>query len=76
RRGKKGSEKEKGDEGGKRDAGKGTIEGLLAYEQDREAKEVLKTVFSEQDLDKCDWPQWFMWEPYANIRAGDSHGDT
>ncbi|MCW1753769.1 GH36-type glycosyl hydrolase domain-containing protein [Rhizobium acaciae] len=60
---------------GTRDACQGPIEFLLAYEHDREAKEVLKTVFSEQYLEKGDWPQWFMLEPYANIRAGDSHGD-
>ncbi|WP_049734370.1 GH36-type glycosyl hydrolase domain-containing protein [Rhizobium ecuadorense] len=60
---------------GTRDACQGPIEFLLAYEHDREAKEVVKTVFSEQYLEKGDWPQWFMLEPYANIRAGDSHGD-
>ncbi|EJC78207.1 cellobiose phosphorylase [Rhizobium leguminosarum bv. trifolii WSM2012] len=60
---------------GTRDACQGPIEFLLAYEHDREAKEVLKTVFSEQYLKDGDWPQWFMLEPYANIRAGDSHGD-
>ena len=60
---------------GTRDACQGPIEFLLAYEHDREAKEVLKTVFSEQYLEKGDWPQWFMLEPYSNIRAGESHGD-
>ncbi|NEJ74557.1 cellobiose phosphorylase [Rhizobium phaseoli] len=61
---------------GTRDACQGPIEFLLAYEHDREAKKVVKTVFSEQYLEKGDWPQWFMLEPYANIRAGDSHGDV
>ncbi|ANM14259.1 MULTISPECIES: GH36-type glycosyl hydrolase domain-containing protein [unclassified Rhizobium] len=60
---------------GTRDACQGPIEFLLAYEHDREAKEVVKTVFSEQYREMGDWPQWFMLEPYANIRAGDSHGD-
>ncbi|OWV74031.1 cellobiose phosphorylase [Rhizobium sp. R339] len=60
---------------GTRDACQGPIEFLLAYEHDREAKEVVKTVFSEQYLEKGDWPQWFMLEPYSNIRAGDCHGD-
>ncbi|MGZ2487019.1 cellobiose phosphorylase [Rhizobium pisi] len=60
---------------GTRDACQGPIEFLLAYEHDGEAKEVLKTVFSEQYLEKGDWPQWFMLEPYSNIRAGESHGD-
>ncbi|MBX5042196.1 cellobiose phosphorylase [Rhizobium lentis] len=61
---------------GTRDACQGPIEFLLAYEHDREAREVVKTVFSEQYLEKGDWAQWFMLEPYANIRAGDSHGDV
>ncbi|OWV70586.1 cellobiose phosphorylase [Rhizobium sp. R634] len=60
---------------GTRDACQGPIEFLLAYEHDCEAKEVVKTVFSEQYLEKGDWSQWFMLEPYSNIRAGDSHGD-
>lgn len=60
---------------GTRDACQGPVEFLLAYEHDREAKEVVKTVFSEQYLEKGDWPQWFMLEPYSNIRSGDSHGD-
>lgn len=60
---------------GTRDACQGPIEFLLAYEHDSEAKEVVKTVFSEQYLEKGDWPQWFMLEPYSNIRSGDSHGD-
>ncbi|MBB3134565.1 cellobiose phosphorylase [Rhizobium pisi] len=60
---------------GTRDACQGPIEFLLAYEHDGEAKEVLKTVFSEQYLEKGNWPQWFMLEPYSNIRAGESHGD-
>ncbi|MBX4920096.1 cellobiose phosphorylase [Rhizobium bangladeshense] len=61
---------------GTRDACQGPIEFLLAYEHDREAREVVKTVFSEQYQERGDWPQWFMLEPYANIRAGDSHGDV
>ncbi len=60
---------------GTRDACQGPIEFLLAYEHDREAREVVKTVFSEQYHEKGDWPQWFMLEPYSNIRSGDSHGD-
>ncbi|MBW9052801.1 GH36-type glycosyl hydrolase domain-containing protein [Rhizobium mesosinicum] len=60
---------------GTRDACQGPVEFLLAYEHDLEAKEVVKTVFSEQYLEKGDWPQWFMLEPYSNIRSGDSHGD-
>jgi cellobiose phosphorylase len=60
---------------GTRDVCQGPIEFLLAYEHDAEVKDVLKTVFSEQYRNRGDWPQWFMLDPYANIRAGESHGD-
>ncbi len=60
---------------GTRDVCQGPVEFLLAYEHDAEVKEVLSTVFSEQYRDRGDWPQWFMLEPYANIRAGESRGD-
>ncbi|MBB5574330.1 MULTISPECIES: GH36-type glycosyl hydrolase domain-containing protein [Rhizobium] len=60
---------------GTRDVCQGPVEFLLAYEHDVEVKQVLSTVFSEQYRDRGDWPQWFMLEPYANIRAGESHGD-
>ncbi|WFU12610.1 cellobiose phosphorylase (plasmid) [Rhizobium sp. CB3090] len=60
---------------GTRDVCQGPVEFLLAYEHDAEVKQVLSTVFSEQYRDRGDWPQWFMLEPYANIRAGESHGD-
>jgi cellobiose phosphorylase len=60
---------------GTRDVCQGPIEFLLAYEHDAEVKDILRTVFSEQYRDRGDWPQWFMLEPYANIRAGESHGD-
>ncbi|KAA0686365.1 cellobiose phosphorylase [Neorhizobium sp. P12A] len=60
---------------GTRDVCQGPIEFLLAYEHDAEVKDILRTTFSEQYRDRGDWPQWFMLEPYANIRAGESHGD-
>ncbi|MBB3610037.1 cellobiose phosphorylase [Rhizobium sp. BK602] len=60
---------------GTRDVCQGPVEFLLAYEHDTEVKEVLLSVFSEQYRDRGDWPQWFMLDPYANIRAGESHGD-
>ncbi len=60
---------------GTRDACQGPIEFLLSYEQDAEAKQVLKIIFGEQFRDRGDWPQWFMFEPYANIRSSEAHGD-
>lgn len=60
---------------GTRDVCQGPIELLLAFEHDNEAREVIRIVFGEQFRDRGDWPQWFMLEPYSNIRAGESHGD-
>jgi cellobiose phosphorylase len=60
---------------GTRDVCQGPMEFLLAYEHDAEARSVLATIFSEQYRDRGDWPQWFMLEPYASIRAGEAHGD-
>ncbi|NLR98456.1 cellobiose phosphorylase [Rhizobium sp. P38BS-XIX] len=60
---------------GTRDVCQGPIEFLLAYEHDDEVRQILSTLFSEQYRDRGDWPQWFMLEPYANIRAGEAHGD-
>ncbi len=60
---------------GTRDVCQGPIEFLLAYEHDEEVRQILITLFSEQYRDRGDWPQWFMLEPYANIRAGEAHGD-
>lgn len=60
---------------GTRDACQGPIEFLLSYEHDAEVKEVLRIIFGEQFFDRGDWPQWFMFEPYANIRSSEAHGD-
>ncbi len=60
---------------GTRDVCQGPIEFLLSYEHDQEVRQILSTLFSEQYRDRGDWPQWFMLEPYANIRAGEAHGD-
>jgi cellobiose phosphorylase len=60
---------------GTRDACQGPVEFLLAYEHDAEVKKLLAIVFAEQYRVRGDWPQWFMLEPYSNIRSGESHGD-
>lgn len=60
---------------GTRDVCQGPVELLLALRQDEAVRAILATVFAEQDLKRADWPQWFMLDPYAWIRAGDAHGD-
>ncbi|RDJ05835.1 GH36-type glycosyl hydrolase domain-containing protein [Rhizobium grahamii] len=60
---------------GTRDVCQGPVELLLAFEHDNEVRDILQILFGEQFQDRGDWPQWFMLEPYSNIRAGESHGD-
>ncbi|HVN44786.1 MAG TPA: hypothetical protein VMT66_05995 [Steroidobacteraceae bacterium] len=61
---------------GTRDVCQGPIELLLALEHDRTAKEVLRIVFAQQYLQRGDWPQWFMLEPYSAIQDREAHGDV
>ena len=61
---------------GTRDVCQGPIEFLLALEHDAPVKEILRIVFAEQYEESGDWPQWFMLEPYSNIRDRHAHGDV
>ncbi len=59
---------------GTRDVAQGPIELLLQTEKYAEARNVLLTVFRHQNA-FGDWPQWWMFDSYRAIRAGDCHGD-
>ena len=61
---------------GTRDVCQGPLELLLALEHDGTVREILRTVFAQQNETRGDWPQWFMLEPYASIRDRHSHGDV
>jgi cellobiose phosphorylase len=61
---------------GTRDVCQGPVEFLLALEHDATVKEILRTVFAQQQETRGDWPQWFMLDPYAQIRDRHSHGDV
>ena len=63
---------------GTRDVTQGPLEWLLARHDHRslaEARSLLLTTFAHQNP-AGDWPQWFMLGDYADIRAGDCHGDV
>jgi 1,2-beta-oligoglucan phosphorylase len=60
---------------GTRDVSQGPVDLLLTMGKYDEAKQVLHTIFSNQNPDGG-WPQWWMFDSYSNIRAGDSHGDV
>ena len=59
---------------GTRDVSQGPIEFLLSLEKFDAARQVLLTVFANQNT-VGDWPQWWMFDSYSHIRAGDCHGD-
>lgn len=59
---------------GTRDVCQGPLEMLLGFERYDEARELLCRVFAAQNGDG-DWPQWFMFDRFRAIRAGDAHGD-
>jgi len=60
---------------GTRDVSQGPFDLLLTLQKHEEAKQVLRTIFSNQNP-IGDWPQWWMFDSYFNIRAGDCHGDV
>ena len=60
---------------GTRDVSQGPFDLLLNLQKFDEAKKVLRTIFSNQNT-VGDWPQWWMFDSYFNIRAGDCHGDV
>ncbi|MDO9254767.1 MAG: amylo-alpha-1,6-glucosidase [Bacteroidales bacterium] len=60
---------------GTRDVSQGPFDLLLCLQKYDEAKKVLLTIFSNQNT-TGDWPQWWMFDSYFTIRAGDCHGDV
>jgi cellobiose phosphorylase len=61
---------------GTRDVCQGPVEFLLSMQHDETVRDILRVVFSEQYEERGDWPQWFMLDPYPEVRAGGSHGDV
>jgi cellobiose phosphorylase len=59
---------------GTRDVSQGPIEMLLSLGRHHEAKQILRTIFSNQHPDGG-WSQWWMFDSYAHIRAHEAHGD-
>lgn len=59
---------------GTRDVSQGPIELLLSLEKYDAAKTILLTLFANQNS-FGDWSQWWMFDSYKDIRAGDCHGD-
>ncbi|MFZ2286379.1 MAG: hypothetical protein WAV93_05280 [Bacteroidales bacterium] len=60
---------------GTRDVAQGPMELLLSMQKYKEAKQVLRIIFSSQDPDGG-WPQWWMFDSYNEVRADSAHGDV
>jgi cellobiose phosphorylase len=60
---------------GVRDVCQGPLEYFLSLEHDEPAKAILSILFAQQYEKSCDWPQWFMLEPYSAIQSKEAHGD-
>ncbi|WP_205092507.1 GH36-type glycosyl hydrolase domain-containing protein [Thalassobacillus pellis] len=60
---------------GTRDVCQGPAEYFLATQKYESVKEIIKTVYTHQFEEDGNWPQWFMFDKYAHIQAGESHGD-
>jgi len=61
---------------GTRDVCQGPLELFLTLEHDQPASELLRILFAQQYVQRGDWPQWFMLEPYSAIQSRESHGDV
>ena len=61
---------------GVRDVCQGPLELLLATQHYSEVKTILLKVFAQQYEETADWPQWFMFDRFANIQNPESHGDV
>ena len=59
---------------GTRDVSQGPIDLLLYLGKYKEARQLLCTIFSNQNPDGG-WAQWWMFDSYSHIRAHEAHGD-
>jgi cellobiose phosphorylase len=61
---------------GTRDLSQGPVEFFLATQNYAQVREILVKLFSHQNFEVGDWPQWFMFDEYLPIFADDAHGDV
>lgn len=61
---------------GVRDVSQGPVEGLLSMRLYEDTKKILERLFEHQRSVDGNWPQWFMFDEYKDIQAGESHGDV
>ncbi|MGL4589279.1 MAG: GH36-type glycosyl hydrolase domain-containing protein [Mycoplasmatales bacterium] len=60
---------------GTRDVCQGPVELFSSLGRYEEVRAILLRVFDNQFIEDGNWPQWFMFDEYENIRPYDAHGD-
>ena len=60
---------------GLRDVCQGPVELLVATGNLGPLRDLLRIVYEHQDRQTGDWPQWFMFDRYREVRAAESHAD-
>ncbi|UUX35010.1 GH36-type glycosyl hydrolase domain-containing protein [Fundicoccus culcitae] len=60
---------------GTRDVSQGPVEFFLATQHFDVVKDIVLKLYTHQFVEDGNWPQWFMFDQYAAIQAGESHGD-
>jgi CRISPR-associated protein Csx3 len=60
---------------GLRDVCQGPVELLVATGNMGPLRDLLRLIYEHQDRQTGDWPQWFMFDRYREVRAADSHAD-
>jgi len=58
-----------------RDVCQGPVELLVATGNLGPLRDVLRIVYEHQDRQTGDWPQWFMFDRFREVRATESHAD-
>ncbi len=70
-----GLEQSSGAAWGLRDACQGPVELLVAIGRPGPLREVIRLVYQHQSRGTGDWPQWFMFDRFRDVRAASSHAD-
>ncbi|MFT8324091.1 GH36-type glycosyl hydrolase domain-containing protein [Oenococcus sicerae] len=60
---------------GTRDVSQGPTEFFLATQNYDQVKRIIEILYSHQFIESGNWPQWFMFDEYADQFADESHGD-
>ncbi|MEG0551432.1 MAG: cellobiose phosphorylase [Vagococcus sp.] len=60
---------------GTRDVCQGPIEYFFAMNKPEIVRSIILTIYANQFDDDGNWPQWFMFDKFEEIKADESHGD-